>query len=111
MLRPAAPATALQRLQPRSPAGLENADRGLASGAAGGNVRVRNRRPAHTHETHAMNRPDRRQFVRGAAALLGAPLLASSSALGDDKKPAASERIGLGFIGMGTMNRGHLNHF
>jgi predicted dehydrogenase len=57
-------------------------------------------------------RPSRRQFVQGAAAaVFGAPLIVSSSALGDDKKPAASERIGLGFIGMGTMNRGHLGHF
>jgi predicted dehydrogenase len=35
----------------------------------------------------------------------------SSAARGDEKKPAASERLGLGFIGMGTMARGHLGHF
>jgi predicted dehydrogenase len=54
----------------------------------------------------------RRKFVGGAAvAALGAPLIVPASALGlEDKKPA-SERLTLGFIGMGTMNRGHLNHF
>src|SRR5438477_620726 len=42
---------------------------------------------------------------------LGAPLFVPASALGlEDKKPA-SERLTLGFIGMGTQNRGHLNHF
>jgi predicted dehydrogenase len=57
-------------------------------------------------------RPSRRQFVQGAAAaVFGAPLIVSSSALGDDKKPAASERLGLGFIGVGTQNRGHLSYF
>jgi predicted dehydrogenase len=60
----------------------------------------------------ADRRPTRRQFLGSAtAAFLGAPLIVSSAALGDDKKPAASERIGLGFIGMGKQNRGHLNHF
>src|SRR5262249_35971939 len=46
-----------------------------------------------------------------AATAIGAPLLISSSALGDAKKVAASDRLGLGFIGMGTMNRGHLGWF
>src|SRR5262249_40035023 len=52
-----------------------------------------------------------RQFVQGAAALAAAPLFVPASALGDDKKKAASARLTLGFIGMGTMNRGHLGHF
>src|SRR2546421_712973 len=53
----------------------------------------------------------RRAFVGTAAAALGAPLFVPASALGlEDKKPA-SERLTLGFIGMGTQNRGHLNHF
>jgi len=39
------------------------------------------------------------------------PTIITSSALGDDKKDPASERLGIGFIGMGTMNRGHLGHF
>src|SRR5271156_4951207 len=52
----------------------------------------------------------RREFVQSAA--VGAvPLILSRSVLGDDKKDAANERLGIGFIGVGTMNRGHLGHF
>ena len=50
----------------------------------------------------------RRQFV-GALAAAG-PVLLTSSARGDDKKPP-SERITLGFIGVGVQNRGHLGYF
>jgi predicted dehydrogenase len=57
------------------------------------------------------HRITRRSFVGGAAAALGAPLFVSASALGREDKKPASERIGLGFIGLGTMNRGHLGHF
>jgi predicted dehydrogenase len=53
----------------------------------------------------------RRDFVRSTAAAVALPTIIARSALGDDKKDAASERLGLGFIGMGTMNRGHLGHF
>jgi predicted dehydrogenase len=53
----------------------------------------------------------RRDFVSGAAAAIGLPLIVSSAALGDEKKDPASERITLGFIGVGMMNRGHLGHF
>jgi len=51
----------------------------------------------------------RRAFLQGAAATAAAwPLLA----VADDKtKKPASDRLTLGFIGMGTMNRGHLGHF
>ncbi|MBX9580705.1 MAG: Gfo/Idh/MocA family oxidoreductase [Gemmataceae bacterium] len=55
-----------------------------------------------------MSRLTRRSFVKAVAA---APLAIPRSALGDDKKDAASGRLGLGFVGMGTMARGHLNHF
>jgi predicted dehydrogenase len=54
----------------------------------------------------------RRQFVHGTAATaLAAPLFAPASALGRADKAAAGERITLGFIGMGTMNLGHLRNF
>src|SRR5258707_10647279 len=53
----------------------------------------------------------RRTFVGGAAAALGAPLFVPASALGREDKKPASERLGLGFIGMGYMARGHLGHF
>src|SRR6202044_3964539 len=54
----------------------------------------------------------RRGFFQGAAAAaLGGPLLVSGAALGQEKKAPANDRLGLGFIGVGTQNRGHLNHF
>src|SRR5262245_26394364 len=53
---------------------------------------------------------NRRTFIKASAAV-AAPLIVARSALGDDKKDAASERLRLGFIGMGTMNRGHLGYF
>jgi predicted dehydrogenase len=51
----------------------------------------------------------RRRFaqVAGATTLAG-PTIVSARALGRDGQAAASERITLGFIGMGTMNRYHL---
>ncbi len=55
-----------------------------------------------------MNEISRRTFVSGAAAL---PLLLSNSVLAQEKKDPASNRLGLGFIGMGTMNRGHLGFY
>src|SRR5205823_3139542 len=54
------------------------------------------------------NRMSRRGFVETAAATaLGLPILLRAA----EKKAAASDRLALGFIGMGTMNRGHLGHF
>jgi predicted dehydrogenase len=54
----------------------------------------------------------RRDFVKSAAvSAVAFPTIIPSSALGDDKKDAASDRVNIGFIGMGTMNRGHLGHF
>ncbi|HEY7314703.1 MAG TPA: Gfo/Idh/MocA family oxidoreductase [Gemmataceae bacterium] len=62
-----------------------------------------------THKT----RLTRRHFVQGAAAAaLTLPIRASAVAGADDKKTTpASDRITLGFIGVGTQNRGHLGHF
>src|SRR5262249_30482155 len=53
---------------------------------------------------------NRRDFL-GTAAAAAVPLIVSRTALGDDQKWAASDRLGLGFIGMGTMARGHLGFF
>src|ERR1700681_247314 len=55
----------------------------------------------------------RRDFVKGAAVTAASlPLIVPASALGAEaKKKAASDRITLGFIGMGYQCRGHLNHF
>jgi predicted dehydrogenase len=54
---------------------------------------------------------NRREFVQGVAASASIPLLAPAAALADDKKAPANERLAVGFIGVGTMNRGHLGHF
>ena len=56
-------------------------------------------------------RATRREFLRTAAAAGGiaaAPWVVPSSALGEDGAVAPSNRITLGFIGIGMMGRGHL---
>src|SRR6516225_1424575 len=54
----------------------------------------------------------RRHFIQGTAALAaGLPAFASRFALADEKKVAANERLGLGFIGVGKQNGMHLDHF
>src|SRR5512140_3793836 len=54
----------------------------------------------------------RRRFLRNASVLLGAaaasPTLVPSSALGLDGIPSPSERITMGFIGVGGQGGGHL---
>jgi predicted dehydrogenase len=55
-------------------------------------------------------RPSRRQFVRGLAAGAAAlPLLNTDLGAAPEKGP--NDRITLGFIGVGTMGRGHLGSF
>lgn len=54
------------------------------------------------------NRVSRRQFLKGAAALAAAPYVLPSTALA---RPAPSERITLGLIGIGNMGGGHLHGF
>ncbi|MBI4605974.1 MAG: Gfo/Idh/MocA family oxidoreductase [Planctomycetes bacterium] len=53
----------------------------------------------------------RRGFLRAAGAAVAVPMIAPRWALGGEGVAAPSERITLGFIGMGTMNRGHLGWF
>jgi predicted dehydrogenase len=54
----------------------------------------------------------RRKFVeRTAAAGLAAPWFVPRSVFGQDRREAPSERLTLGFIGMGKMNMGHLGRF
>jgi len=58
-----------------------------------------------------MDRPtalSRRGFLRSAAALAAAPLVVHGSALGAEAPPP-SDRITMGFIGIGKQARGHLN--
>jgi predicted dehydrogenase len=52
----------------------------------------------------------RRDFVKGAAAF-GAPLIIPASAIGRDNRPAPSNRINVGFIGVGGMGSGLLRAF
>jgi predicted dehydrogenase len=58
----------------------------------------------------ARTRISRRQLLQGAAAGLAGPMLLSP-AFGTDPKVKANERITLGFIGVGTMGRGHVGYF
>jgi predicted dehydrogenase len=58
---------------------------------------------------------DRRQFVKGAAKALlataAAPAIIPAAALGREGRPAPSDRITMGFIGIGNMGGGHLGGF
>jgi predicted dehydrogenase len=56
-------------------------------------------------------RMNRRQFLGTSMAAAAAPLIISSSALGDERKKPASERLNLGFIGVGKQGRGLLGGF
>ncbi|HXE52837.1 MAG TPA: twin-arginine translocation signal domain-containing protein, partial [Tepidisphaeraceae bacterium] len=53
----------------------------------------------------------RRDFVRAATLAVAAPTIISARALGDDKTPPPSERLTLGFIGIGKQSSGHLSYF
>lgn len=55
---------------------------------------------------------NRRRFLQGtSAAVFGAPLFVPAAALGRDGGTAPSERITMGFIGVGKQAHGHLRHF
>jgi len=56
-------------------------------------------------------RMTRRRFLGAAAGAVAAPYVLTSSALGADGKPPASERIAMGFIGVGSMGGGHVRSF
>jgi len=51
----------------------------------------------------------RREFVKTSALAVAAPTIISASALGNAQSAAASERLTLGFIGIGKQASGHLN--
>jgi hypothetical protein len=55
--------------------------------------------------------PSRRGFLKTTGAALAAPYVITSSALGDDTKPPASDRIVMGGIGIGNMGRGDQGAF
>jgi predicted dehydrogenase len=56
-------------------------------------------------------RYSRRRFLSKAASLAAAPWIVPASALGLDDRAAPSNRVTLGFIGVGMMGRGHLRCF
>lgn len=53
----------------------------------------------------------RRDALKAASAAVAAPYVITSSALGDDKRPAASDRIVMAGIGIGNMGRGDQGAF
>lgn len=53
----------------------------------------------------------RRQFLKTASAVVAAPYVITSSALGNQDRPAASERIVMAGIGIGNMGRGDQDAF
>ena len=54
----------------------------------------------------------RRRFVAQAGlAAAAAPYIVSARALGREDRAAASDRLTLGFIGMGKQNLGHLGRY
>lgn len=57
------------------------------------------------------SKPNRRNFLKTASAAAAAPYIITSSALGDNERPPASDRIVMGGIGIGNMGRGDQNAF
>lgn len=55
--------------------------------------------------------PTRRQFLKTATAAFGVPYIITSAALGNSERPAASDRIVMGGIGIGNMGRGDQGAF
>jgi len=53
----------------------------------------------------------RRDFLKTSGAAFGVPLIITSSALGNSERPAASDRIVMGGIGIGNMGRGDQGAF
>lgn len=53
----------------------------------------------------------RRDAIKAAAVAVAAPFVITSSALGDDKRPPASDRIVMAGIGIGNMGQGDLGAF
>ena len=53
----------------------------------------------------------RRNFLIAGGAALTTPLILPSSIIGDEKTPAPSERVTMGFIGVGGQGSGNLSAF
>lgn len=59
----------------------------------------------------SMNKSTRRTFLKTAGAAIGVPYVITSTALGNSDRPAASDRIVMGGIGIGNMGRGDMGAF
>lgn len=57
------------------------------------------------------SRTTRRHFLKTASAAFAAPYVITTAALGNEERPAASERIVMGGIGIGNMGSGDQNDF
>jgi hypothetical protein len=57
------------------------------------------------------SRVTRRGFLKGLAATAAAPYIIQASALGADGRPAPSERITMGFVGVGGQGSGDMGGF
>ena len=53
----------------------------------------------------------RRNFLKGLSAAAALPIIVPASALGRGNRPAPSDRIAMGFIGMGSMGMNNLRGF
>jgi predicted dehydrogenase len=58
-----------------------------------------------------IGKPSRREFLKTAGAAVAAPYVITSAALGNADRPAASERIVMGGIGIGNMGSGDQGAF
>src|ERR1051326_2043476 len=58
--------------------------------------------------SQSKSRLSRRQFIQGGAAAFGIPMIIPGSALGLNGRKPPSERVTMGFIGVGYQARGHL---
>ncbi|MBM4074599.1 MAG: Gfo/Idh/MocA family oxidoreductase [Planctomycetes bacterium] len=67
-------------------------------------------KPADSKSARKTNR-SRREFLKTASVAIGTPLIITSSALGNADRPAASDRIVMGGIGIGNMGRGDQGSF
>src|SRR5436309_2998172 len=59
----------------------------------------------------SLKKTNRRQFMKTAGAAFGVPYIITSAALGNSERPAASDRIVMGGIGIGNMGRGDQGAF
>jgi len=58
-----------------------------------------------------IERTSRRRFLKATGAAVAAPYIITSTALGKADRPAASDRIVMGGIGIGNMGRGDQSDF